>query len=229
MAGMRSWATASPSAGGGGGGAAGAVVGTSTGSSGATVGASSTSPTRSSNSSSSEFWACASRMPVPHSWYTTNSRISTPAVMQTRPIAPRTLARRMSGAERTDPHAPPSVSRQVARRSDGAARSWRAERCVSSLASSPWSRSSTSATPLRCSDVSLRSPGSTSTWRAVRSSSSAGPTAQARPRSCARCAGLVPVVRGEARVLGHDLRVDARGPSAAGSGCWATPPASTTT
>ncbi len=34
------------------------------------------------------FWACVVWMPVPHSWYTTNSRISTPARIMNRPMAP---------------------------------------------------------------------------------------------------------------------------------------------
>ena len=43
-----------------------------------------------SNSFSSLFCARASWMPVPHSWYTTNRRMRTPAPMSTRPMPPTT-------------------------------------------------------------------------------------------------------------------------------------------
>ena len=177
----------------------------------------------SSNSVSSWSCACASRMPVPHSWYATNSRMSTPAVMQTRPIAPRTLARRMSGAERTDPRTRVRSRRVGARPRRRPACLGGPRGAVSTLASSPWSRSSTSATPWRCSDDSLRSPASTSTSSAVTSSSSAGPTAQARPRCCARwrascrwCAAR--------RGCSATTCASTPGRSAAASGCSPTPP-----
>src|SRR5690606_18418117 len=54
----------------------------------------------SANWSSRRFWAWASLMPVPHSWYATKSRISTPAVMNVRPTAPRTLANLTPGGYR---------------------------------------------------------------------------------------------------------------------------------
>ena len=46
------------------------------------------------NCRSRRSWAWASRMPVPHSWYATKSRISTPAAMQARPMRLSTFATR---------------------------------------------------------------------------------------------------------------------------------------
>src|SRR6476469_10651120 len=39
----------------------------------------------------SECWLRASAMPVPHSWYATNSRINTPVVMKVLPMPRSTL------------------------------------------------------------------------------------------------------------------------------------------
>ena len=56
-----------------------------------------------------------------------------------------------------------------------------------------------------------------------------GPNGAGKTTLLRTCAGLLPVVAGEAEVLGHDLRGRPAARCAAGSACSATPPACTTT
>ena len=64
--------------------------------------------------------------------------------------------------------------------------------------------------------------------RRRRGAADQGPNGAGKTTLLRACAGLVPVVDGDAEVLGHDLRRTG-GPFAAASGSSATPPVSTTT
>ena len=77
----------------------------------------------------------ASRMPVPHSWYTTNRSRTAPTVMQVRPIAPRVLARRIRGTLLRGPPVFGGAPGPIAR----------GQGVVSSLGQPPWNPSSSSA------------------------------------------------------------------------------------
>ena len=91
-------------------------------------------------------------------------------------------------------------------------------------------RSSTSAPRSRCSAASPLSPASISTSGEARSCSSRARTAPARPRSCAPAPACCRSSRARRRCSGYDLRRPRTAPpSAAGSGCSATPPGCTTT
>ncbi len=199
-----------------------------------------------SNSFSSLFCARASWMPVPHSWYTTNSRIRTPAPMSMRPMPPTTQRQSrdlvfLAPSGLGDPLAPEEsagagvgVSRSMPPPSTSTTAGYRTPALSPSRPHNygeqvSWSPSSTSAPRSRCSAASPRSPGSISTWLPARSCCSGARTAPARRRCCGCCAGLRPVSVG--RGGGARLRPRPRpaiGASAA-SVSSATPRRSTTT
>ena len=141
-------------------------------------------------------------MPVPHSWYTTSSRISTPARIMNRPTAPMTRAERHAGTIVSPRHGRPTGSRR---------RLGRLVARTSTLGASPWSPPSTSAPRSRSSAASRRSPASISTSTGARSCCSRAPTGPGKThaaahagRACSRWSS------GTAEVLGHDLRRDRR-------------------
>src|SRR5688572_15247137 len=186
MSGMTIRATGLPACG------ASSMAGTGSGSPGSgtvveVVVVDSAASSASSNCRSRRSCACAVRIPVPQSWYATNSRIRVPRVMQVRPTAPRTRASRMAGqatgalpclgrAGRPSVDFPDSMEPVVQLRE-----------AVTLLGRFP---------ALAGIDLEV-AVGEVVLLR--------GPNGAGKTTLLRCCAGLVPLARGEGRVLGHDL------------------------